>query len=50
MGECTGHCGTCKYHGYEHTSKGWVCENEESDYFSDWTEYEDGCEEWEGKE
>ena len=43
-------CGTCKYHEYEEVSQGWVCTNDQSEYFADWTDYEDKCEEWENKE
>lgn len=46
MNQC---CGTCKWHSFENISDGWVCVNNDSDYCSDWTEYEDSCEEWGGK-
>lgn len=42
-------CGTCKYHRRDDTTDGWFCANEESDYYSDFTEYKDKCEEWEGR-
>ena len=42
-------CGTCKWHKYENISDGFVCVNSDSDYFADWTEYGDSCEEWEKK-
>ena len=44
MDEC---CGTCKYHVWENYSMGWVCCCADSEYLSDWTEYEDKCDEWE---
>jgi hypothetical protein len=40
-------CGTCKYHGFEKLSDGFSCVNEQSEYFADFTEYNDSCEEWE---
>ena len=42
-------CGTCIWHKQESIDSGYVCVNDRSDYLSDWTEYEDCCEEWEGK-
>ena len=41
-------CGTCIWHKQESIDSGYVCVNDRSDYLSDWTEYEDCCEEWEG--
>lgn len=38
-------CGTCRYHRNDGTD--WVCINQDSEYYSDWTEYGDQCEEWE---
>ena len=43
-------CGTCRYHEYEDFSQGYVCVNDESEYCADWTEYNDTCDEWEGKD
>ena len=43
-------CGTCNYHkNYTGTDDGWVCVNPDSDYYTDWTEYNDRCDEWEEK-
>lgn len=42
-------CGTCKWHRHEDIGDGWICCNEQSDYCADWTDYEFGCEEWEGR-
>ena len=42
-------CGTCKYHHHESVTDGWVCVNISSDYCTDFTEYEDSCDEWEGR-
>ena len=47
MEEC---CGTCKYHRYDISSGDWVCCNGDSENVADWTEYNDVCEEWEGRE
>lgn len=40
-------CGTCKYHGVNTNDKGWICKNELSEYFSDYTTYEDNCGDYE---
>lgn len=42
-------CGTCRWHKHEDISDGWVCVNDQSDYCADWTDYDDTCDEWEGK-
>lgn len=42
-------CGTCKYHHYDGTSEGFTCTNPDSDYFADWTEWNDCCSDWEGE-
>lgn len=45
-----GMCGECKHHKYDKESDGsWVCTNDRSEYFADWTEYTDRCDEWEEK-
>lgn len=43
-------CGTCKWHKHESIDDGWVCCNGDSEYVADYTEYEDCCDEWEGRE
>lgn len=43
-------CGTCRYHHHENICDGWVCVNDASEYVADYTEYEDSCEEWEGRD
>lgn len=43
-------CGTCRYHYHENICDGWVCVNDASEYVTDYTEYEDSCEEWEGRD
>lgn len=40
-------CGTCKFH--EADGCDFVCDNPDSDNYSDWTGYEDVCDEWEEK-
>ena len=42
-------CGTCKWHQHEDITDGWVCVNADSDYYTDFTDYEHSCEEWEGR-
>lgn len=42
-------CGTCRYHYHEGISAGWVCVNADSEYCSDWTEYDFCCDEWEDR-
>jgi len=42
-------CGCCKWH--KRTESGyWVCVNNESEYCSDWTGYDDSCIDWEAEE
>ena len=41
------HCGNCGYCVLEGESNEWVCNNEESDRYGEYTEYADSCEEWE---
>lgn len=43
-------CGTCKHHHFEDVDRGWVCCNAESEKCADWTERDDWCKEWEGRE
>lgn len=43
-------CGTCKWHWYENIDEGFVCTNIDSEYCTDWTDYADSCEDWEGKD
>lgn len=47
MKEC---CGNCKYHAFESIDSGYVCVNADSDYCSDWTEFNDACEDFEERE
>ena len=43
-------CGTCKWHQYDDSGDDFVCANTGSEYWTDYTDYEDGCEEWEGRQ
>ena len=40
-------CGNCKWHQQEDISDGWVCVNADSDYCTDYTDYDWLCDEWE---
>ncbi|WP_251315848.1 hypothetical protein [Flintibacter muris] len=42
-------CGTCKWHQYDDSGDDLVCANSGSEYWTDYTDYEDGCEEWESR-
>ena len=41
---------TCRYHYYDKEEESWVCDNPDSELFTDYTEYQDTCEEWEERE
>lgn len=43
-------CRTCHWHQFEPIDRGFVCVNADSNYCAEWTEEEDSCERWEGKE
>lgn len=43
-------CGTCKYHCYDNTGDAWMCGNNSSTEYADYTPYKYTCEEWEEKE
>lgn len=43
-------CGTCRWHCHENVTDGWVCVNGDSDNCTDFTDYNDSCEEWEARE
>lgn len=42
-------CGNCKYAAYSREN-GYVCENMDSDYASDYVEHDHGCEEWRNRD
>lgn len=39
-------CGTCRYHRKNEWEE-WYCHNPESDYYTDYTAYDDSCYDWE---
>ena len=41
-------CGNCKYASCR--DNGYVCENMDSDYASDYVEHDQGCEEWRNRD
>ena len=41
-------CGNCKYHKPD--GEDWVCDNEDGEYFSDFTGYKDHCPDWSDKD
>ena len=44
-------CGTCKYHlRDDYHPEDFVCCNPDSEYCSDYTEYQDSCDDYEEKE
>lgn len=43
-------CGTCRWNSHEDISDSWVCVNGESDYCTDWMDYDHCCEDWEERE
>ncbi len=40
-------CGKCKHHFC--TKGDWHCDNPESEYYTDYTEYNDGCDDFESR-
>lgn len=40
-------CGTCEYHRPDESGEEWICANPDSEYVSDWTDYEWYCEDYE---
>ena len=42
-------CGTCKYHKCDENA-GWYCSCEDSEFYADYTDFDDGCEEYEERE
>lgn len=43
-------CGNCKYAAYIRENDGYVCENMDSYYVSDYVEYDHRCEEWRNRD
>lgn len=51
MSRCNAECcGTCKWHFHEKINEGWVCTNADSDYVTDWTDYDFCCDEYEKRD
>ena len=44
------YCGTCKHSVLDGESNEWVCNNDESERYGEYTEYADSCEEWEDED
>ena len=43
-------CGTCKYHRVDPDSQeDWICANEHTEHYSDWTTYGDTCSDYESR-
>lgn len=42
-------CGTCKWNRCVNEDGEWACTNINSEFYTDWTEFSAGCEEWEGR-
>jgi len=40
-------CGTCKWHKHDNEGDAWICTNPDSEYYVEYTEYRDCCEEHE---
>lgn len=43
-------CGKCCKHKFDDESQDWVCTNSKSEYFAEWTNYNDACEEFKGRD
>lgn len=43
-------CGTCRYHYHETIDDGWVCVNSDSEYYTDFTDYDHTCPDWEARQ
>lgn len=46
MNEC---CGTCRFHRKDDDGE-WICVNELSEYYTDYTSFEDSCVDYEERE
>lgn len=42
-------CGKCKYHRYDIAFEEWYCANKQSENWAEITQYDDECEDWEGR-
>ena len=43
-------CGTCMHHQKDDFAEDYVCTNDRSDEFADWTDFEYCCDEYEERE
>lgn len=43
-------CGNCQYHELEDLSEDYICANEKSECFAEWTDRYDVCMEWRERE
>lgn len=43
-------CWNCHWHQNESIDGGWVCLNGDSEYFTDFTDYDHTCPDWEEKQ
>ena len=39
-------CGTCACHRFDWDAEDYVCTNNRSEYFGDWTDWSTTCDEW----
>ena len=44
------YCNTCRWHTHEDIDDGYICVNDASTNFADWTEDDDSCEAWEERQ
>ena len=42
-------CGTCACHRFDWDGEDYVCTNDRSEHFGDWTDYNTTCDEWKEK-
>lgn len=42
-------CGNCRFHKYDSKIDLWFCENPESEWYTDWTEYNYECDDFEDR-
>ena len=49
MGSRNECCGTCRYHRCDEDGC-WFCGNDRSEFYVDWTEYDDVCDEYEERD
>lgn len=42
-------CGTCRYHEHENVTDGWVCVCDQSEYVTEWMDYNFCCDKYDGR-